>query len=1205
MATPPCPLPGEVGVCPPTHPPDIGERISSPLVVNTTPTHYTHVSTHSPLPAGANATLSGAWHPQSCRESPCEKYKFNIPCAEERNRRIQIDYKLQTGKRTAKKTTSFPSMQTGRGRVTDIKGRLGHSVRHTGRIQSCPCPRKIQTLPEYHRREQSKIGLEQPRIWPILVPFSVLTSHENSPTGVQKTSFSPNNRLFGRSSSAGCKSARLPEKCTTTDRFPGRVGIPTSQEKVQPNSHTNTHLSRFPLEPKRSNILSHRCQGQHDHSQPQQNDKEKNLAHSRHSVHFGNPPVHCTSSTCIQITNESTANILTPVHTARATTAETRSQHGGKRGLDMVARRVEAGYFENTYAEIRTVLPQRGDPLSCLRERRVRRRMGRAESDDESEIIWEVRPPDVVRPDRAQGATSSSVWSTNVVRHGTPPLNHTPEGGFHSSTFIPPQNERREKTPPLHPTHTTPHTVEEKRCESPCGVCPLSGQCGRCGHQTANRSPRLPIQQGPYTPPHSTTEDSVPITGLLCQPEQPGMQTVLFPLHSASDVEAGCTQSGGIGSAMLSPAFHHLGKSSMENTTTSGTLMDEIATRVGTAGTPAEPFIANTLLQNEELGHRTKIRMQSRGNHSTFSQHVHRLLGESHASSGMESCVVSFIAAGYTHKGLKHEAADTLAFRSIGNQAHNFGATLGRLIEKLEEARGLQFENVQQFFEYSPSPETLTEAIIGIKDDTNSCQIIKKLQTLCSHLANLKAVLKLEACSALHTFLQKESKLAKAPKYDDFWEVEVFLTNIKPEFQSYLEQYKSAAAESPPVYNVKLFCRLRKSSVILLRLALVGRNVDAHRIKRWRLGSRTNLETILYLLTRRKMQAKYEWEPVLPASEAHICPITHFLAYLDVGSWSHNWNHKPTTNPVDGTEYSVWRSSTGDHHGIQEDTLANDALDMLEKGGVDTAAFTADSVRGAAASAGVAMGCTAAQVMSRGHWTQSAVFQTYYNRGGRYINWMEVFKGSHQKEKDTPTTDSGLEKFVQEVEELPVLQKVLGMQRNLLEMIPRPPPPSPQHHIPQFLPANTTTTSQCHSSTTCSTTESSLSSDSTTTSTSTSTSSESSDSSDSDIKGLQLKTYFEAGMNYQKKLLAEQQKEAAKKLTVVKKKKKIPKKKPVSLPGKSPGRIPPRSRYVRGQKFITGSTVKRELSAPFPVGRVPFKAPRSEPDLHGSGTGRL
>ena len=117
-------------------------------------------------------------------------------------------------------------------------------------------------------------------------------------------------------------------------------------------------------------------------------------------------------------------------------------------------------------------------------------------------------------------------------------------------------------------------------------------------------------------------------------------------------------------------------------------------------------------------------------------------------------------------------------------------------------------------------------------------------------------------------------------------------------------------------------------------------------------------------------------------------PFMHTFGTPSIPAYRHRGAPDPRMAHMVST--SVWRHQKAPHGGLSLDRLSNIVKDLLRECGVDTSVWTAATVRGATASTALAHGIPAAAVMDAGDWTSSIVFNAYYNRSGRSVNWVDV-----------------------------------------------------------------------------------------------------------------------------------------------------------------------------------------------------------------------
>ena len=149
----------------------------------------------------------------------------------------------------------------------------------------------------------------------------------------------------------------------------------------------------------------------------------------------------------------------------------------------------------------------------------------------------------------------------------------------------------------------------------------------------------------------------------------------------------------------------------------------------------------------------------------------------------------------------------------------------------------------------------------------------------------------------------------------------------------------------------------------------------------------------------------YRWECILRNMQnENLCAVKFFRLYISLGELSSHWNGRPEKDDQ-GDYYSVWRSGRGKHarqpmlgngyhYGLATGTCATDVQRIMSEGGVNTDIWKPGSLRGAVATEYIELGVAPVKVMQRGHWIDSMVFQKYYNRAGRYVDWMQIMTRS-------------------------------------------------------------------------------------------------------------------------------------------------------------------------------------------------------------------
>ena len=370
---------------------------------------------------------------------------------------------------------------------------------------------------------------------------------------------------------------------------------------------------------------------------------------------------------------------------------------------------------------------------------------------------------------------------------------------------------------------------------------------------------------------------------------------------------------------------------------------------------------------------------------------------------------------------------------AVGKQARSLCTALGWL------ARG--FKHFGLPFWTAPSQEDLLRVLMWVYDESCSSEFIKKIQTVCSHLSHIRAVCQDASAKLIRAFFLDHSRRAKVPRYDHFWDVTEFLRQLRPVA---LETFQrcSVATKALDCYDHTLMGRIRSIAVILIRIAMIGRTTDVSNIKdfKWTRPSSTFPDGVLWILTRRK-QRTYRWFPILPAEDSAVCPVRAYLWYVKYSRLSSSWSSRPT-HGTHGEYLSVWRHQKAPHGGLSLDRLSNIVKDLLRECGVDTSVWTAATVRGATASTALAHGIPAAAVMDAGDWTSSIVFNAYYNRSGRSVNWVDVLtsalrmnSASSGTADDRADISSMFSEVVSDIRSNSVLSSVLRISESQLQTI--------------------------------------------------------------------------------------------------------------------------------------------------------------------------
>lgn len=314
----------------------------------------------------------------------------------------------------------------------------------------------------------------------------------------------------------------------------------------------------------------------------------------------------------------------------------------------------------------------------------------------------------------------------------------------------------------------------------------------------------------------------------------------------------------------------------------------------------------------------------------------------------------------------------------VGGQAGNLVSPCGHLILMLSN-----IPDRNSLWDPITAP-ALHGIAMKIFEKTQSSELIKKLQSVFAHFKHLNDAL-LGRCgdaNALKRFMQHHNQVAKTPKYSEFWDVTDFLAEFRPQQVVLMTEYQTwrRGDREPQPHLAK---RVRASSVVLCRLSLLARNVDINRCKAFKMvptkgnlmESAENDIPILWLLIRRKKDV-HRWEPIVPCTDPMLCPVRFFTAYWKLMQANPDWGDRAKSDEH-GETCSIWKGVYKPYKGLSRDTTSNDAQDILEKSGVDTTQWKADSIRGAAASAAVAQGIATTNIMMCGNWSSLAVFQRF------------------------------------------------------------------------------------------------------------------------------------------------------------------------------------------------------------------------------------
>ena len=121
---------------------------------------------------------------------------------------------------------------------------------------------------------------------------------------------------------------------------------------------------------------------------------------------------------------------------------------------------------------------------------------------------------------------------------------------------------------------------------------------------------------------------------------------------------------------------------------------------------------------------------------------------------------------------------------------------------------------------------------------------------------------------------------------------------------------------------------------------------------------------------------------------------------------SPNWS-KRAMRTKHGEDCSIWRSSKSPHSEICDDTVSGACKLMMKIGGINTEVYTAGSIRGATATTFLRLGVDVNKIMDRGDWLDAMVFQTYYNRSGRKVDWIGIIAERKKRNLSCGNSDCG------------------------------------------------------------------------------------------------------------------------------------------------------------------------------------------------------
>ena len=135
-----------------------------------------------------------------------------------------------------------------------------------------------------------------------------------------------------------------------------------------------------------------------------------------------------------------------------------------------------------------------------------------------------------------------------------------------------------------------------------------------------------------------------------------------------------------------------------------------------------------------------------------------------------------------------------------------------------------------------------------------------------------------------------------------------------------------------------------------------------------------------------------------------VCPVRSFFRYYTYLTTAPHWVERSRLNRWKQPS-SVWRSTVysselKEHHPqVVPGTLSTDAKSILNSCGIT---MQSKSIRGAIASFLVEMGMSQAAIMSRGAWLSSAVFQRYYCRVGKSVNFTDITTATSKMNSQLP-----------------------------------------------------------------------------------------------------------------------------------------------------------------------------------------------------------
>lgn len=227
---------------------------------------------------------------------------------------------------------------------------------------------------------------------------------------------------------------------------------------------------------------------------------------------------------------------------------------------------------------------------------------------------------------------------------------------------------------------------------------------------------------------------------------------------------------------------------------------------------------------------------------------------------------------------------------------------------------------------------------------------------------------KLPLVSAIISAAQKERP--SEPRYESTWNLQNVLDYIRRVMPN---------NEALPLVE------LRRKCGMLLRLAIIGRTSDVHRIYystlKFQEGKCYFSMRPLKNHQRRKLGQHLDNFDTDPA----ICPVRALKAYVD------------RTSHIIRPDDRIFLAQHAPFKEIGTETMAKDVLKILTAAGIDTSKFKAHSTRAAAATRALDAGATVEEVMEAGRWLSFSVFQEFYNRSKRKSNFTQMLFGPQQR----------------------------------------------------------------------------------------------------------------------------------------------------------------------------------------------------------------